>query len=587
MSEVTGKAFDIQLLRRIMAYARPYKRAFAGALILTIVTGVLATARPILIKYTIDHFVMVPDPQGLLQFTLIMVGLLILETAGQFGFIYLANELGQNIIRDLRAKLYRHILSLKVKFFDGTPIGTLVTRAVSDLETVAEIFAEGLLVIFSDLFKIVVMVVAMFWYFDWKLVVISLSVVPILYYATRMFQKGIKKSFNDVRNQVANLNSFVNEHLMGINIVQIFNREKAELSKFEAINALHRDANIKSIWYFSIFFPVIEITSAISIGLVVWYGGLKAAEGTGITLGDLTAMILFVNMMFRPLRQLADRFNTLQMGMVASERVLKLLDRHDQVEVSGTHAMQTVQGEVEFKNVVFGYKEGEPILKGVSFRIPAGQKLAIVGATGAGKSTMINLLNRFYEIWEGEILLDGTNVKDLTLDSLRNSMALVLQDVFLFSDSIHNNLTLSAEQDEYTLRNAAKLIGIEEFIDSLPDGFQYNVKERGASLSLGQRQLLAFLRAYLANPRILILDEATANIDSQTEALLQRATDELTQGRTSIIIAHRLSTIQKADQILVMDQGVVVERGTHAELLQLGGTYARLYETQFKPEEAE
>jgi ABC-type multidrug transport system fused ATPase/permease subunit len=587
MSEVTGKAFDLQLLRRIMAYARPYKRAFVGALILTILTGVLATARPILIKYTIDHFVMVPDPRGLLQFTLIMVGLLLLETAGQFGFIYLANELGQNIIRDLRAKLYRHILSLKVKFFDGTPIGTLVTRAVSDLETVAEIFAEGLLVIFSDLFKIGVMVVAMFWYFDWKLVVISLSVVPILYYATRMFQKGIKKSFNDVRNQVANLNSFVNEHLMGITIVQIFNREKAELGKFETINALHRDANIKSIWYFSIFFPVIEITSAISIGLVVWYGGLKAAEGTGITLGDLTAMILFVNMMFRPLRQLADRFNTLQMGMVASERVLKLLDRHDQVEVNGTSALKDVQGEVEFKNVVFGYKEGEPILKGVSFKIPAGQKLAIVGATGAGKSTMINLLNRFYDIWDGEILLDGTNVKDLTLDSLRNSMALVLQDVFLFSDSIHNNLTLSADQDETTLRRAAKLIGIEEFIDSLPEGFQYNVKERGASLSLGQRQLLAFLRAYLANPRILILDEATANIDSQTEALLQRATDELTQGRTSIIIAHRLSTIQKADQILVMDQGLVVERGTHAELLQQGGTYARLYETQFKTEEAE
>ena len=585
MSEVSGKAFDLSLLRRVLQYTIPYKRLFYGAVMLTIVTGILATARPILIKYTIDHFVITPNPEGLLNYTLLMVGLLLLETVGQFGFIYLANDLGQSIIRDLRIKLYKHILSLKVKFFDGTPIGTLVTRAVSDLETVAEIFTEGLLVIFSDLFKILVMVVAMFWFFDYKMVLISLSVVPVLYYATRLFQKGIKRAFTDVRNQVANLNSFVNEHLMGISIVQAFNREEVELEKFKEINARHRDANIKSIWYFSIFFPVIEITSAISIGLVVWYGGLKAATGTDISLGDLTAMILFVNMLFRPLRQLADRFNTLQMGMVASDRVLKLLDRHDQVEDSGTHEVTDVKGHVEFKDVVFGYKEDEPVLKGVSFTIEPGQKLAIVGATGAGKSTVINLLNRFYDIWEGSILLDGKNIKTLTLDSLRGSMALVLQDVFLFSDSIKNNLSLSREVEDDAIEEAARMIGIHQFIDGLPDGYNYNVRERGGSLSLGQRQLLAFLRAYLANPAILILDEATANIDSQTEAMIQQATDKLTEGRTSIIIAHRLSTIKKADVILVMEDGKVIERGNHAELLAQGGAYARLYETQFKEEE--
>ncbi|HAD98136.1 MAG TPA: antibiotic ABC transporter ATP-binding protein [Cryomorphaceae bacterium] len=584
-SSISGKAFDLGLLRKIMRYVAPYRWVFYTALFLTMLLSVLATARPLLIQYVIDHFVITPDPEGLLNYTLLLLGLLVVESFVQFLFTYGANHLGQNIIRDLRVQLYEHILSFKLRYFDKTPIGTLVTRAVSDIETIANIFAEGILVIYGDLFKIVVMVGAMFYFFDYRLVLISLSVVPVLYYATRIFQIKIKSSFQDVRTQVAALNAFVQEHLTGMNIVQIFNREDAEMEKFQAINEKHKQANIRSIWYFSIFLPVIEIMSAISIGLAVWFGGLQAATGGYVTLGDLTALIIFINMLFRPLRQLADRFNTLQMGMVASERVFKILETSEHIADTGHRDLESVKGDIEFKNVKFGYKEDEIILKGVSFSVNKGQTLAIVGATGAGKSTIINLLSRFYEIWEGEILVDGQNIKDITLSSLRENIAVVLQDVFLFSDSIYNNITLNKEIPLDEVQAAAAFIGVDEFIGNLPDQYDYNVRERGNMLSVGQRQLLAFLRAYVSNPSVLVLDEATSSIDTQSEALIQKAIDKLTEGRTSIIIAHRLATIKKADKILVMDKGQVVEQGNHNELLSKGGYYTGLYEMQFKAEE--
>ncbi|HCQ16964.1 MAG TPA: antibiotic ABC transporter ATP-binding protein [Cryomorphaceae bacterium] len=584
-SSISGKAFDLGLLRKIMRYVAPYRWVFYTALFLTMLLSVLATARPLLIQYVIDHFVITPDPEGLLNYTLLLLGLLVVESFVQFLFTYGANHLGQNIIRDLRVQLYEHILSFKLRYFDKTPIGTLVTRAVSDIETIANIFAEGILVIYGDLFKIVVMVGAMFYFFDYRLVLISLSVVPVLYYATRIFQIKIKSSFQDVRTQVAALNAFVQEHLTGMNIVQILNREDAEMEKFQAINEKHKQANIRSIWYFSIFLPVIEIMSAISIGLAVWFGGLQAATGGYVTLGDLTALIIFINMLFRPLRQLADRFNTLQMGMVASERVFKILETSEHIADTGHRDLESVKGDIEFKNVKFGYKEDEIILKGVSFSVNKGQTLAIVGATGAGKSTIINLLSRFYEIWEGEILVDGQNIKDITLSSLRENIAVVLQDVFLFSDSIYNNITLNKEIPLDEVQAAAAFIGVDEFIGNLPDQYDYNVRERGNMLSVGQRQLLAFLRAYVSNPSVLVLDEATSSIDTQSEALIQKAIDKLTEGRTSIIIAHRLATIKKADKILVMDKGQVVEQGNHNELLAKGGYYTRLYEMQFKAEE--
>lgn len=604
---VSGKAFDLGLLGKILKYARPYRMLFFGSLFLTILLSALSTARPLLIQYLIDSFIVESNLQGLWDYTVILTVLLVLESLVQFLFIYGANYLGQSIIRDLRVQLYEHIISFKLKYFDQTPIGTLVTRAVSDIETIADIFAQGILVIFGDLLKILVMVSAMFYFFDYRMVLIALSVVPVLYYATRLFQLKIKSAFQDVRTQVAELNAFVQEHISGMNVVQIFNREQREMEQFQAINAKHREANIRSIWYFSIFLPVIEIMSAISIGLVVWYGGLKAAglaeklslqlwmadtfgwslrEGVRqISLGEITAIIIFVNMLFRPLRQLADRFNTLQMGMVSSERVFKILNTKDRIEDVGELELENVKGEIEFKNVVFGYKEGEPIIKDLSFKAEAGKMLAIVGATGAGKSTLINLLGRFYEIWEGEILLDGVDIRKIKLSNLRDHLAVVLQDVFLFSDSVRNNITLNKEVSHEEVAEAAAFIGVSDFIESLPDQYDYDVKERGNMLSVGQRQLLSFLRAYVSNPSVLVLDEATSSIDTQSEALIQKAIEKITEGRTSVVIAHRLATIKAADKILVMDQGRVVEAGKHQELLDKNGYYAKLYQMQFKSEE--
>lgn len=592
MSEVSGKVFDLKLLSRILKYVRPYRGIFILCMVLTVIIAGLASLRPYLIKYTIDNFIVQPNGEMLLKFTMLMISVLILEALFQLVFTYGANWLGQSIIKDLRIKLYKHVLGFKLKYFDKTPIGTLVTRAVSDIETIANIFAEGLLVIFGDLFKIIVIIAVMFITLDWRLVLLSLAVAPILYFATLFFQKAIKSSFQDVRTEVSKLNAFVQEHVTGMNIVQIFNREKAEMEKFKVINKRHMDANIRSIWYFSIFLPVLEIASAISIGLVVWYGGIIALNSENITtentevLGDLTAIILYVNMMFRPLRQLADRFNTLQMGMVASDRVFAILDTDSRIEDNGDNDLDNVKGDIEFKDVVFGYNEDETILKGVSFKVKAGETLAIVGATGAGKTTIINLLNRFYPIQSGSILIDGVDIKTVKLDSLRKHIALVLQDVFLFSDSIYNNIVLNQDISIDVVKEAAKVIQVDEFIEELPDSYNYNVRERGTMLSAGQRQLLAFLRAYVTNPDILILDEATSSVDTHSEQLIQDAIDKITENRTSIIIAHRLATIQKADKILVMDAGRVVEEGTHQELLRKNGFYTNLYEKQFIGDEA-
>lgn len=606
--KVSGKAFDLKLFRRILTYVGPYKRIFWGAFFTTLLLGGLSTARPILIQRAIDDYILSGDKVGLLTITSIILGILIVETLFQFLFTYAANYLGQSIIRDIRMQLYDRITRFKLGFFDKTPIGQLVTRAVSDIETIASIFAEGVLVIFGDLFKIIVMVFAMFWFFDVKLVLISLSVVPILYIATRWFQKAIKKTFADVRNELSALNSFVQEHISGMNIVQMFNREKAEMDKFKVINNRHRKANIRSIWFFSIFLPVIEILSAISIGLAMGYGGYGAInrveswtlqkqfylwmnwDVTGlsdtITIGTLLAFIMFINALYRPLRQLADRFNTLQMGMVASERVLRLLDREDAVEPEGKKEIENVTGKIEFKDVHFAYVEDEPVLRGVNFSVNPGETLAIVGATGAGKSTIISLLMGFYPFQKGSITLDGVEITDLTLANLRSHFALVLQDVFLFSDSIYNNITLRSDIPLDQIEAAAKKIGVDDFVSQLPGEYDYNVKERGQMISAGQRQLLSFLRAYVTNPPILILDEATSSIDSHTEQLIQNATDVITEGRTSIVIAHRLATIQNADKILVMDKGLVVEEGSHEDLLAKNGYYTRLYEMQFKEREA-
>ncbi|MDE0986972.1 MAG: ABC transporter ATP-binding protein, partial [Schleiferiaceae bacterium] len=511
--------------------------------------------------------------------------LLVIESIGQFGFMYAANWLGQSIIKDIRVELYDKLQTFRLQFYDKTPIGQLVTRVVSDIETISQIFSQGILVIFGDLFRILVMLGAMFFFFHPILVLVSLSIIPVLFIATRWFQRGIKGAFQRVRNEVSNLNTFVQEHLGGMSIVQAFGREEQEFDKFKAINDRHRSANVESIFYYALFFPIIEVLSAISIGLAVWYGGMNAAVGGSVSVGELTAMIIFIGMLFRPLRQLADRFNTLQMGMVASERVLNLLDSNHEVEPNGDIRLGKLEGDIVFDQVYFHYKENEPILKDVSFSVAPGETVAIVGATGAGKSTIISVLMGFYPYAKGSVQIDGNELTSLDLHTLRQQMALVLQDVFLFSDTVRSNIVLGDQHiTDIEIMQAANAIGIEEFIEGLPQGLDYNVQERGGVLSAGQRQLLAFLRAYITDPQVLILDEATSSIDSHTEELIQRALIALTQDRTSVIIAHRLSTIQHADKIVVLDKGVVVEIGSHHALLKSKGAYYRLYEKQFAAE---
>lgn len=582
MSENKGNAFDFKLFKRLMSFTNPYRGIFIFVAFAAIVISSLAVLRPYLLKLAIDDSIVPKDSEGFMTYVILMLVVLILEVVFQFAFIFYTNWLGQSVIRDMRQKLFRLMTSFKMQYFDKSAVGRLTTRAVNDVETISSIFSEGLFMIISDLLKMLVIAGFMLTQ-SWRLSLIVFIVLPFILYATRVFQKAMKVAFEDVRNQVANLNSFVQERITGMKIVQIFTREKTEYERFQEINKKHRTAWIRTVWYNSIFFPIAEMAGAIATGLVVWYGGLNVIGGGAVTLGIITAFIQYAEMLFRPLRQIADKFNTLQMGMVAANRVFGILDTRSHIEDNGTINYTNTKGEIEFVDVHFGYIEGEEVIKGISFKANPGDTVAIVGATGAGKSTIINLLNRFYEINSGVIKIDNIDIKEYTLASLTSQIAVVLQDVFLFADTIYNNITLNnpnITEDEVIA--AAKEIGVHKFIESLPGGYNYNVKERGSMLSSGQRQLISFLRAYVSKPSILVLDEATSSVDTYSEELIQTATDKITKDRTSIVIAHRLATIKKADKIIVMDAGKIVEEGTHHELLENeNGFYRNLYEVQF------
>lgn len=582
----SGNAFDFKLFKRLLAHTNAYRLIFYFVAFAAIVMAGLAALRPHLLQLAIDNSIVTKDGDEFLFYILMMLGVLLLEVVFQFAFIFYANWLGQSVIKDIRVKLFKLMLSFKMKYFDKSAVGRLTTRAVNDIETISSIFSEGLFMIISDLLKMLVIASVML-YKSWQLALIVFAILPLILYATRVFQKAMKVAFEDVRNQVANLNSFVQERITGMKIVQIFTREEKEFEAFKEINEKHKKAWVRTVWYNSIFFPIAEMSASVAIGLVVWFGGLNTVEGGLITLGIITAFIQYAEMLFRPLRQIADKFNTLQMGMVAANRVFEILDTKAHIDDSGLIELNQTNGKIEFRNVRFGYIDDEEVIKDISFTAEPGETIAIVGATGAGKSTIINLLNRFYEINSGSILVDGIEIKDYSLTSLRSHIAIVLQDVFLFADTILNNITLQhPDITEAEVVAAAKEIGVHKFIESLPDGYHYNVKERGTMLSSGQRQLIAFLRAYVNKPSILVLDEATSSVDSYSEEMIQTATEKITQGRTSIVIAHRLATIKKADRILVMEAGKIVETGTHKQLLKKqDGYYRKLYEVQFMSEE--
>ena len=581
MSEVSGKTFDAPLLKRVLNYVKPYLNIFYGTAIFAILIAFLSPARPLLIQYAFDNFILTPNEDKLLLITLILVGLLFTESILQYFYTYWSNFLGQSVIRDLRLQTYKKIINFKQQYFDKNPIGALVTRVVSDIETISDIFSQGLLVIIADILKLIIVIVVMF-VTDWRLALFSLASIPLLLIATYWFKRSIKSAFQDVRKQVSALNTFVQEHIVGMYIVQLFNREDIEFEKFKTINDSHKKAHIRSIWYYSVFFPIVEILSAISIGLLIWWGGIEAATTTDVTLGELIAFILYIHMLFRPIRQLADRFNVLQMGMVASERVFKVLDTDDSISNFGKMSLDNCRGDIEFKNVWFAYNDEDWVLRDVSFKVSAGETLALVGATGAGKSSIINLLTRNYEINKGSILIDGVNYLEYDLNSLRKNIVVVLQDVFLFSDSIYNNIILGRDISLNRVKAYAKDIEIDDFIQSLPDAYHYNVRERGGMLSLGQRQLISFVRAYVNQPKILVLDEATSSIDSESESLIQRSSEKLTKDRTSIVIAHRLATVQNADTIILLEDGKLIEEGSHQDLLSKNGKYKLLYDLQFQ-----
>ena len=576
----TGNIIDLILLKRVLVFAKPYKSYFYFAAIAAILLSFLGPIRPLLINHAVDNYIIIPDKGNLLRITILLLALLFIEGIIQFIYIYLSTWIGQNVIKDLRSKIFKHIISLKMAYFDQTPIGQLVTRCVSDIETIADIFTQGLLVIIGDLLKLIVVISIMF-YLDWRLAIVSMLTIPLLLVATAWFKRNIKRAFQDVRERVSQLNTFVQERIVGMNIIQIFNREDAEFKNFKKINSAHRDAHLRSIFYYAVFFPIVEILSAISIGLVVWYGGQEALTGNQITIGELISFILLIHMMFRPIRQLADRFNILQMGIVGSERIFRVLDNEDKINDKGKIDLVDVKGDIIFDNVYFSYTESNHVLKNFSFKLEAGHFLALVGRTGAGKTSVINILSRYYEIQKGTIKIDGINIDNISLNSLRNYIALVQQDVFLFSDSIFNNITLfnqNISKEDVVL--AAKEIGVHDFIISLPNNYDYIVGERGVTLSSGQRQLIAFLRIYVRNPKILILDEATSSVDTLTEGLLQKALIKLTHQRTTIVIAHRLSTIIAADKILYLESGQIVEEGSHKSLMDKKGKYYNSFITQ-------
>ena len=578
-----AKAFDINLFKRILKYTKPYTFRFRGVIWFAVLLSIFAALRPLFLQITVDTFIKPGNKSGLLVYAIIMGIALLMEGLSQYYFVLWANWLGQDIVKDIRTKLFQHMLSFRMKYFDTAPVGQLVTRSVSDIEQIARIFSQGLFMIMSDLMKMFVCLLVMF-YMNWHLTIIVILAMPILVYITRIFQRKMQVAFEEVRNQVANLNTFVQERVTGMKIVQLFNREKIEFEKFKEINQKHNVAWIKTILYNSIFFPIADIISSITLGVIVIYGGFQILNGNPFTtIGQMTAYTMFIGMLFNPLRQIADKFNEMQMGMIAANRVFDIIDTDEEIQENGTVVANHFAGNIIFDKVRFSYIKEEEVLKGISLEVKAGQTIAIVGATGAGKSTIINLLNRFYEINSGAIYVDNKNIDTFTLDSLRTQIAVVLQDVFLFADTILNNITLNHPTiTRETVVLAAKKIGVHDFIMNLPEGYDYNVKERGIMLSSGQRQLIAFLRAYVSNPSILILDEATSSIDTYSEELIQKATETITQGRTSIVIAHRLATILKADKIIVMDKGQIVEAGTHAELvIQENGFYKKLYDSQF------
>lgn len=580
----SGNIIDWKVLGRILQFIKPYRGRFYFLIVLTVLLGLLTPLRPLLIQYTLDAHVAVGNYWAMVYIMILILALLVVQSGVQYVHTYLSGRIGQYVIRDIRIQLYQHIINLRLKFFDKTPIGRLVTRTISDVETLADVFSEGLAAMAGDLLQIVFILIFMF-ITDWRLAFMSLSTIPLMLLSTYIFKEKIKVAFNDVRNAVANLNSFVQEHLTGMNIVQMFGSEKREFEKFKEINKEHRDANLRSVLYYSVYFPVAEIIAAMGIGLLVWYGakGVIHQEQTGITIGTLMAFIMYIQMFFRPIRMIADRYNTLQMGIVSSSRIINLLDDNTDVIPNGSYQPPTIQGEVQFDHVWFAYNDIDYVLKNVNLEIKSGETIALVGATGAGKSSIINLLNRFYEINRGTIRVDGVDIREYDLAVLRRNIGVVLQDVFLFSDSIRNNITLgNPEVTDDMILQAADLVGARKFIDRLPGGLDYNVMERGSTLSVGQRQLLSFIRAMVYDPRILVLDEATSSVDSETEEMIQEAISKMMSNRTSIVIAHRLSTIQKADKILVLEKGEIKETGTHESLLALEGLYSQLHKMQYK-----
>lgn len=585
MAKISGKIFDSHLFSKLMAFVKPFRTTYYFVILAAILLSIFSTLTPYLLKITVDNYIRMQDYNGMVLFICLMLGALVFEVIFQFLFVFYANWLGQQVIKNLRIQLYDKIIFFKMSYFDKTAVGRLVTRAVSDVETIASIFSQGLFMIIADILKMI-FVIGVMLYVNWRLSVIVFSVLPLILYATRLFQKSMKKAFEEVRSQVANLNSFVQERISGMKIVQLFHREKIEYNNFVAINEKHKNAWLKTVWFNSIFFPIAEISSSVTIGLLVWYGGFNAISGGNISLGTIFLFIQMSQMLFRPLRQIADKFNTLQMGMVAADRIFKIIETESVIKNNGTYSPKLIKGNIVLDKLCFSYIPDEEILHQISLSIKAGETIAIVGATGAGKSTIINLLSRFYEFDSGDIKIDGVSIRDYDLTELRRHVAVVLQDVFLFADSLFNNITLfDSKITKDQVVKAAKKIGVHEFIESLPMGYDYNIKERGVMLSSGQRQVIAFLRAYIAQPNILILDEATSSVDSYSEEIIQKAIDTLTKDKTSIVIAHRLATVKNADRIVVMDKGIIVEQGTHKELLSLTkGFYAKLYKVQFSEE---
>lgn len=584
MSSTSGKkpSFDVALLKRVLRFTNPYRGRFVQSLVLSVVLAAFAPVRPYLIQLTVDKYITNQVAQMVVTITVIQIGLLLVETGLRFYFSYITTWLGQRVVHDLRTKVYHKVLHLNLRQFDKTPIGTLTTRTVDDIERVNDIFADGLIPIVADLLSILCILGIMFWT-DWQLTLICLIPFPIMIVATYYFKESVNRSFHRVRNAVSNLNAFVQEHLSGMQIVQAFAREVREYQKFTEINKEHRNANIKAIFAYSVFFPIVEIVLALSMGLVVWWTSKEAIGLNESQYGKVVAFIMYLNLLFRPLRIIADKFNVLQMGIIASDRVFKVLDNDDFIPPSAKSAFNPplVRGKIDFEEVSFGYVEQTPVLKNVSFSVNPGETVAIVGHTGSGKSTIISLLNRLYDIQQGRILIDDVSVQDWDLDALRKNIGVVLQDVFLFAGTVRDNITLrNPDIPQERVEEAARLIDMHDFIMRLPGGYDYNVMERGATLSLGQRQLLSFIRALLYNPAILILDEATSSIDTESELLIERAIQKLIASRTSIIIAHRLSTIQRADKIIVLDKGEIKEMGSHAELMQRGGFYAKLQGAQ-------